>query len=176
MPSHVLSGKLLSWDQLPGLEDVIQKHAPYDILNSTIIEGKRYSVCLYQWVTGMQYNKSLLQRADFSAPPKTLAEWEQACIAISKLEPGKTYGTALPLAFTDYANWQVQFPALPAVGHYIYNFSTQQYQFADYAPYFESLRRIIQGGGMFPGIESLDDDQMRAQFSEGNLGFIVGGA
>jgi multiple sugar transport system substrate-binding protein len=38
------------------------------------------------------------------------------------------------------------------------------------------MRRISDGGGMFPGVDSLDDDQMRAYFSEGKLGFITGGS
>jgi len=36
------------------------------------------------------------------------------------------------------------------------------------------LARIREAGAIFPGMESLTDDQMRAQFAAGNIGFIPG--
>jgi hypothetical protein len=55
-----------------------------------------------------------------------------------------------------------------------WNFTEGKFQFADFTPYFELLGRIRDAGAMFPGMESLSDDQQRAQFAAGNIGFIGG--
>jgi hypothetical protein len=55
-----------------------------------------------------------------------------------------------------------------------WNYTEGRYQFADFAPYYEMLGRIRDAGAMFPGMESLSDDQQRAQFAAGNIGFIGG--
>jgi multiple sugar transport system substrate-binding protein len=173
---YYLEGKLLPWKEIPGIDDVLKAQEPYHVKNSSVFNGDVYSVVLYGNYTVLHYNKRLLQRAGYSAPPKTWAEMEEMAIKISKLEPGKIYGYAIPLAFYPfYREWMIERAAANSFGHMFYNFSQGKYQFSDYTPYFESLRRIIDAGAMFPGIESLTDDQMRAQFAEGTIGFILGG-
>lgn len=175
---HVIQGRLLKWTEVPGIETLLKNQEPFHIKNATVFGDTNdiYSVALYQWVDGLHYNKDLLRRAGYSVPPKTWAEWEEACVTISQLEPGKIYGYAIPLGYSDYHNWMVHYPAIPSVGHYWYDYSTQKYNFSDFGPYLDLIRRLIDKKAMWPGIESLDDDQMRAQFAEGNLGFIIGGA
>jgi multiple sugar transport system substrate-binding protein len=175
-PMMVMSGRLLPWTEIPGIEDIIKAQEPYHIINKTIFDGVVYSVMLDQSVMGLHYNKDLLRRAGYSAPPKTWKEWEDACIAISKLEPGRIFGYAIPLQFIGFQSWMLEAAVVGSTGHFFYDFANTKYNFSDAAPYFESLRRIIDGGGMFPGIEGLDDDTMRAQFSAGNIGFIQGGS
>jgi multiple sugar transport system substrate-binding protein len=175
---HVLQGKLLPWTEIPGLEDHLAKYQPYHVKNSTTFgdDNVVYSIPVVKNVTGMQYNKKLLERAGYTTPPRSWAEWEEACVKISQLEPGKIFGYAVPLAYTTFYDWQVQYAAIPSVGHYFYDPLTQKYAFGDFAAYLELLRRLVEKKAMWPGIESLDDDTMRAQFSAGNIGFILGGA
>jgi multiple sugar transport system substrate-binding protein len=175
-PQLIMAGRLLPWTEIPGIEDILKNQEPFHIRNSTIYNGVIYSVMQSQSVMGLHYNKELLSRAGFSAPPKTWKEFEDACIAISKLEPGRKFGYAIPLQFVGFPDWMLEAGIVGSTGHFFYDFTNAKYNFSDSAPYFESLRRIVEGGGMFPGIEGLDDDQMRAQFAEGNLGFIGGGS
>jgi multiple sugar transport system substrate-binding protein len=176
IPNFRLQGKLLPWKEIPGIDDVLKAQEPYHINQSSVYDGDVYSVVLYGWSTGFHYNKSLLQRIGLSGPPKTWAEFEDATIKISKLEPGKIYGYALPLAWSpDFRNWIIEYAAASSIGHPYYNATQAKYQIADYTPYFEMLSRMREGGAIFPGMEALTDDQMRAHFAEGNIGFIGGG-
>jgi multiple sugar transport system substrate-binding protein len=176
IPNFRLQGKLLPWKEIPGIEDVLKAQEPYHINQSSTFDGDAYSVVLYGWSTGFHYNKSLLQRAGYSAPPKTWAEFEDAVIKISKLDPGNVYGYALPLAWSPaFREWIIEYAAASSVGHPYYNATQGKYQFADYTPYFEMLSRMREAGAIFPGMEALTDDQMRAFFAEGKIGFIGGG-
>jgi ABC-type glycerol-3-phosphate transport system substrate-binding protein len=173
--NYVNAGRMLAWNEIPGIEDILKNQAPYHRNQSTLFNGVPYSVTLYGWFSGFHYNKSLIQRAGYSAPPKTWAEFEEAAIKISKLEPGKIYGYAMPLVWSpDFTTWMTEYAATNSVGHMYWNFTEGKYQFADFAPYFEMLARIRDGGAMFPGMENLSDDQQRAQFAAGNIGFIGG--
>jgi multiple sugar transport system substrate-binding protein len=175
IPNFRLQGKLLPWKEIPGIDDVLKAQEPYHINQSSVFDGDVYSVVRDGWTTGFHYNKSLLQRIGLSAPPKTWAEFEDAAIKISKLEPGKIYGYALPLAWSPaFREWIIEYASASSVGHPYYNATQGKYQFVDYTPYFEMLSRMREAGAIFPGMEALTDDQMRAYFAEGNIGFIGG--
>jgi multiple sugar transport system substrate-binding protein len=113
----------------------------------------------------------LLKRAGFDAPPKTWEEFEKACIAISRLDPGKLFGTYVPLRYPNYDTIYVTGAMAPSYGKFWFDFTSGRYCFSDMVEYFEMFQRIRDAGAMFPGIESLDDDTARAQFAEGNIGF-----
>ncbi|MDR0475476.1 MAG: extracellular solute-binding protein [Treponema sp.] len=174
--NYQTEGKLLPWKEIPGVDDILKAQEQYHINQDTVYNGDIYSVALYGWSTGFHYNKSLLQRAGYSAPPKTWAEFEDAAIKISKLEPGKIYGYAVPLVwYPDFRHWIIEIAAASSIGHTYYNPAQGKYMMADYAPYYEVISRIRDAGAVFPGMENLSDDQMRAQFAAGNIGFIHGG-
>jgi ABC-type glycerol-3-phosphate transport system substrate-binding protein len=174
MENYWEQGKLLSWDEIPGINDILKDQAPYHRNMTTIFGGKPYSVAIYGWSSGFHYNKALLQRAGFSAPPKTWAEFEQMAIAIGRLAPD-IYGYAMPLQWSpDFMYWIIEYAAASSIGHPYYNNTKDLYQTADFAPYYEMLARIREAGAMFPGMESLTDDQQRAQFAAGKIGFIGG--
>jgi multiple sugar transport system substrate-binding protein len=175
MPGYQKDGKLLAWTEIPGVEGILKAQEPYHINQASIFDNVPYSVVMYGWFSGFHYNKALLQRAGYSTPPRTWAEFEEAAIKISKLDPGKIYGYAMPLVWSpDFTTWMTEFSATNSIGHMYWNFTEGKFQFADFAPYFETLGRIRDGGAMFPGMESLSDDQQRAQFAAGNIGFIGG--
>jgi ABC-type glycerol-3-phosphate transport system substrate-binding protein len=131
-------------------------------------------VVLYGWSSGFHYNKVLLQRAGYSAPPKTWAEFEQMAIAVRKLG-ADIYGYAMPLVWSpDFMYWLVEYGTANSIGHPYYNNGKDLYQSVDYAPYYEMFARIREAGAIFPGMETLSDDQVRAQFAAGKIGFIGG--
>ena len=168
-------GKFLPWTEIPGIQDILEKQAPYHRNMTSIFGGVPYSVVVNGNVPGFHYNKALLARAGYSAPPRTWAELEEQAIAISRLEPGRIFGYGIPLMWSpDFTHWVTEYMATPSVGHMYYNFTTGRYNYAAFTEYFEMLARIREGGAMFPGMESLTDDQLRAQFAAGNVGFIIG--
>ncbi|MDR2730607.1 MAG: ABC transporter substrate-binding protein [Treponema sp.] len=174
MDNYWQQGKLLAWDEIPGINDILRDQEPYHRNMTTMFGGKPYSVAIYGWSSGFHYNKALLQRAGFSAPPKTWAEFEQQAIAISRLAPD-IYGYAMPLVWSpDFMYWLIEYAAANSIGHPYYDHTTDSYKIVDYAPYYEMLARIREAGAMFPGMESLSDDQQRAQFANGKIGFIGG--
>ncbi|MDR2745937.1 MAG: extracellular solute-binding protein, partial [Treponema sp.] len=133
IPNFRLQGKLLPWKEIPGIDDVLKAQESYHINQSSVYDGDVYSVVLYGWSTGFHYNKGLLQRIGFSGPPKTWAEFEDAVIKISKLEPGKIYGYALPLAWSPaFREWIIEYAAASSIGHPYYNATQGKYQFVDY--------------------------------------------
>jgi multiple sugar transport system substrate-binding protein len=123
--------------------------------------------------SSMAYNKELLAKAGFSAPPKTWAEFEQVVIAESKVNPGKSYGMAIPLKYPNFHENFIDRVFAPSYGKYWWDFSAGKFVFAEFTEFFDMVNRITKGGGMYPGIESLDDDTFRAQFAEGNIGFMM---
>jgi hypothetical protein len=81
----------------------------------------------------------------------------------------------MPLVWSpDFAHWPIEYAVANSIGHLYYNAAQDRYQFADYAPYYEMLARIREAGAMFPGMENLSDDQQRAYFADGRIGFISG--
>jgi ABC-type glycerol-3-phosphate transport system substrate-binding protein len=174
MDNYWEQGKLLNWEEIPGIQDILKEQEPYHRNMTTTFGGKPYSVAIYGWTSGFHYNKALLQRAGFSAPPKTWEEFERMAIAISRLAPD-IYGYAMPLVWSpDFMYWLVEYSAANSIGHPYYNHTTDRYQSVDYAPYYEMIARIREANAMFPGMESLSDDQQRAQFAAGKIGFIGG--
>jgi ABC-type glycerol-3-phosphate transport system substrate-binding protein len=172
---YVTAGRLLPWTEIPGIEDILAAHAPLHRNQTSLFNGVPYSIIWSGWYSGFHYNKALVQRAGFAAPPRTWAEFEQQAIAISRLEPGRIYGYAMPLVWTpDFTTWMTEYFAASSIGHMYWNFTEGKFMFADFTPYFEMLGRIRDAGAMFPGMESLSDDQQRAYFADGRIGFIGG--
>ncbi|MDR0997598.1 MAG: extracellular solute-binding protein [Treponema sp.] len=174
LPQYVQAENIIPLTDLPGWfqTKVVDRYKPYNIKGTTIFDGVPYTI---PWaISGycsIAYNVPLLKRAGFDAPPKTWEEFEKACIAISKLDPGKLFGTYVPLRYPNYDTIYVTGAMAPSYGKFWFDFSTGRYCFSDMAEYFEMFQRIRDAGAMFPGIESLDDDTARAQFAEGNIGF-----
>lgn len=174
MEDHQAAGRLLAWTEIPGIDHILANQAPYHRNMSSMFGGVPYSVVLYGWFSGLHYNKALLQQAGFSAPPATWAEFEQQAIAIARLAPD-VYGYAMPLLWNpDYCFWMTEYFYTASVGHMYWNFTEGRFMFEAFTPYFETLARIRNAGAMFPGMESLSDDQQRAHFSNGKIGFIGG--
>jgi multiple sugar transport system substrate-binding protein len=169
-------GKVVPLTELPNFEDILASYTPYQKEGFTMFEGKPYVLPIYKNVYAFAYNKDLLARVGYTKPPASWDEFADAAIKISQLNPGKIFGTGYPCKFFYYHENHLMSNAIPSTGHFQWDFTTGKYKFTDLVPFFETLNTIRKGGGMFPGIETLDDDTLRAQFSEGNVGMIIGGS
>jgi multiple sugar transport system substrate-binding protein len=174
LPQYVQGANIIPLTDLPAWfqTQVVDRYKPYNIVGKTTFDGIPYTI---PWAIAgycsIAYNVPLLKRAGFNEPPKTWAEFERACIAIAKLEPGKIFGTYVPLRYANYPSYYTNPGMAPSYGKFWFDFTTGRYCFSDFVEYFEMFQRIRTAGAMFPGIESLDDDTARAQFAEGNIGF-----
>jgi multiple sugar transport system substrate-binding protein len=176
LPQLVQEQAILPLTELPQWfkDSTLKDYEPYHIDNQSRFGGVPYTI---NWaVTGysaMAYNVPLLKEAGYDAPPTTWAEFEEMCVAVSKVRPGQTFGTYLPLKYANYTGTYVGGVMAPSYGKFWFDFTTGKYCFADFVEYFEMYQRLQRGGAMFPGIENLDDDTARAQFAEGNIAFIL---
>jgi maltose-binding protein MalE len=154
-------------------QSTLKDYEPFHISGQSTFNGVPYTI---NWAvsgySSMAYNVPLLRQAGFTEPPKTWAEFEQMCIAVAKVNPGKTFGTYMPLKYANYPVY-IAGTLAPTYGKFFFDFSSGRFVFSDFVEYFEMYQRISGAGAMFPGIESLDDDTARAQFAEGNIGFIL---
>jgi ABC-type glycerol-3-phosphate transport system substrate-binding protein len=174
LPQLVQMEAIIPLTELPDWfkQSTLKEYEPYHIKNQSLFSGVPYTI---NWaISGygsIAYNVPLLRQAGFTEPPKTWAEFEQMCIAVSKLNPGKVFGTYVPLKYSNYAAFYVGGALAPSYGKFWFDFTTGKYCFSDFVEYFEMFQRISSAGAMFPGMESLDDDTARAQFAEGNIAF-----
>jgi multiple sugar transport system substrate-binding protein len=164
--------RLLPLTELPGLEEFLAEKTPYQEENETYIDGKIFSVMHHRQFYGLAYNKRLLSRSGFEKPPSSWAEFEKACAAISALGPFRAFGFAIPLSYIDYPRDCVEFFAFPAIGRFIYDGKNDQYDIMRFLPFFQMILRIKEAGALYPGMESLTESAMYAQFAEGRIGFI----
>jgi len=176
LPRLVQDSSIIPLTELPEWfkQSSLKDYEPYHISGQSIFNGVPYTI---NWAMSgyntLAYNVPLLRQAGYTEPPKTWAEFEEMCIAVSKVSPGRTFGTYMPLRYANYALFYVGGTLAPSYGKFWYNFSTGRYVFSEFAEYFEMYQRIRSAGAMFPGMESLDDDTARAQFAEGNVGFVL---
>jgi len=176
LPQLVQEKAILPLTEMPAWfqDSVLKDYTPYHISGQSIFNDVPYTI---NWAStsygALAYNVPLLRRAGFTAPPKTWADFEQMCIAISRVSPGRTFGTYMPLQYANYGQYYVGGMLTPSYGKFMFDFTAGKYCFSDFAEYFEMYQRIRTAGAMFPGIESLDDDTARAQFAEGYIGFIM---
>jgi multiple sugar transport system substrate-binding protein len=176
LPQLVQMESIIPLTDLPDWfkQSTLKAYEPFHISGQSTFGGVPYTI---NWAISsygtLAYNVPLLRQAGFNEPPKTWAEFEQMCIAVSKVNPGKTFGTYMPLKYSNYAVFYVGGTLAPSYGKFWFDFTTGKYCFSDFVEYFEMYQRIRNAGAMFPGIESLDDDTARAQFAEGNIGFIL---
>jgi multiple sugar transport system substrate-binding protein len=174
LPQHVAQGIVLPYEELPSYSAKINRYKPYQYSGITVFDGKTYALDVMGTAySSMAYNKDLLKAAGFSEPPKTWEEFERVIIAESKVEPGKKFGMAIPLGYVNYHENFIERVFVPSYGKHYWDFTTGKFCFAEFAEFFNMINRITAAGGMFPGIENLNDDSFRAQFAEGNIGFIL---
>ena len=172
--NYVDKGYLLPIDDMPGMEEFLQKYSE-TTLNRFTINGRIYSVPTQVTAVGLIYNKDLFKKAGIvdengeAKPPATWAELVEAAKKITDIQ-NKIYGIALPMKWGGYWAWDFQKPVYSATGQYVYNHTDDKFDYSFFREPLEYLLQIKEDKSFYPGPEGLDNDPARAQFAEGFVG------
>ncbi|MDR2900097.1 MAG: extracellular solute-binding protein [Treponema sp.] len=174
-PQFVQEGRLIPQTELPAWyqTEIVDRYRPFMIEGNHMFNGEVYNLpaggSAYCTIA---YNVELLASIGLTEAPKTWAEFEKASIEIAKKNPRK-FGAYIPLKYSNFHLYYTEPVLISSYGHTWFDFTNNRYCFTDFVDYFEMYQRMYQAGALFPGIESLDDDTARAQFSEGNIAFVM---
>ncbi len=174
-PGAIEKGQLVPLDTLPGMEDMLEKYAPYIKEQSHAYDGVVYGVPFNTNTIKLVYNKDLFVAAGIvdengeAMPPKTWAEVAEYAKLLTD-PASKTYGIALPMKWSAYFDWELIQPFAASTGALHFDYETGEFDFENIRPALEFLTQIRDDNSYFPGPESLDNDPARAQFSEGRIG------
>lgn len=123
------------------------------------------------------YNKDLFKAAglDPEKPPATWQEMRDYAKKITAIGGGKKYGLGLPVKQSVFWNYYVILPAArsgESYGRGGWNAVKGKYDFGIFSKYIQWWVDVNKDGSIFPGIGTYDNDMIRAQFSEGNVGML----
>jgi multiple sugar transport system substrate-binding protein len=101
----VTAGYLQDIEGMPGVDETYKLFYDFNAAAMTY-EGKRYGMPYYADVMTFVYNEEMLQKAGFSAPPKTLPELEEQALKIKSAGISQ-YPLSLSLGLTNdfWTNW-----------------------------------------------------------------------
>lgn len=177
---YIKSGYLLALEDLPGGAEYVATFGDSLIENAQTYQGKTYQVPIAVVTLGLAYNKDLFRKAGIvdengePTPPKTFAEVREYAKRISALD-ARTFGIVLPMKWNNWFWTDVLSCSMQELGHRGFDSHTNSYDYSKIKPVLEMYMGIKEDGSYFPGAESLDNDQARAQFAEGRIGMKFAG-
>jgi multiple sugar transport system substrate-binding protein len=166
-------------DLMPLITPDIRKRFDSSALTAPPISKNGELDRVFENVTNLKlvYNKDLFKASglDPEKPPTTWQEMQQYAKQITASGGGKKFGLGLPIKQTVFWRYYVIYPA--AVSGDIYgregwNAVTGKYDFSPFAKYVKWWIDVNKEGSVFPGVGNYDNDMIRAQFSEGNIGML----
>ena len=164
-------GWVVPIESMPGGPAYLKRYRGYLQPGYNTFEGKTYSVPIAISTLGVAYNKDLLKKNGYSKPPETWQELREMARTITKNGGGKEFGFIEGLKSTGYINVNGLWHYASSVGHSEFNQQTGRFDFRSFKPLLQLWAEMRADGSWFPGVESMDNDQARAQFAEGNIGF-----
>lgn len=165
------SGWSIPIEDVPGGQEFLKKYEGLLQPGYNIINGKTYTVPVAVSTLGVAYNKDLLKKNGYDNPPKTWSELREMAKTITQNGGGKEFGFIEGLKSTGYATVNGLWHYVASVGHTEFNHQTGRYDFSAFKPMLQLWVDMMNDGSWFPGVEGLNNDQARAQFAEGNIGF-----
>jgi multiple sugar transport system substrate-binding protein len=129
----------------------------------------------------MVYNKDLFKEAvlDPGKPPKTWEEMREYAKQITAQGEGKKYGLGLPIKTPAAWIWYGITPSARSgdmMGDQAWNAKEGKYEFEKFGKYIQFWIDVNKDGSLFPGVGTYDNDMIRAQFAEGNVGMLTAAA
>ncbi len=164
-------GWVIPIETMPGGKSFLRKYHGYLQPGYNLFNGKTYSVPIAVSTLGVAYNKDLLKKNGFTKPPATWNELREMAKVITKNGEGKEFGIIEGLKSTGTVSANGLWHYASSVGHSQFNQKTGRFDYKSLKPVLQLWADLKADGSWFPGIESLSNDQARAQFAEGNIGF-----
>lgn len=171
IPQFVNASWIVPLEDIEGGADYLKKYDGYLQPGYNIYKGKTYTVPIGVSTLGVAYNKDLLKKNGFDKAPETWAELREMAKTITKNGNGKEYGFIEGLKSTGYVSTNGLWHYVASIGHGEFDAGTGKFNFADFKPFLQTMVDMRNDGSWFPGVEGLNNDQARAQFAEGNIGF-----
>ncbi len=167
----IKAGWVLPIEEMPGGRSFLKKYHTFLQPGYNVFKDKTYSVPVGVSTLGVAYNKALLKKNGFAKPPETWKELREMAKVITKNGGGKEFGFIEGLKSTGYVSANGLWHFASSVGHSEFNQKTGRFDFRSLKPLLQLWADMRADGSWFPGVESLNNDQARAQFAEGNIGF-----
>lgn len=176
------AGYIAALEDMPGGEEYVNSYDKSNFVEGThTYNGKTYKVPFYITTFGLVYNKDMFQKYGLvdengeAKPPKTLTEMREYAKILTHPQ-NQEYGIILPFKNQWFFGSDVDYPVMRNQGYMSYNPITGKYDFSGYKDIFNMYLGIKEDKSYFPGAEGIDDDQARAQFSNGNIGMKFAGS
>ena len=174
-------GYAIPLEELKNGKDIL-KNMGVDIPETEInkYDGKVYTVPVKTITGGLVYNKDLFKKSGIvddsgnAKPPQTWDEFVEDCKIITQKNKGK-YGVAFPMKdgfVWGYAmgwGYSASYDSNKTI-----DFENGEYHSEYGIKYLNYMLKVKKDNSCFPGSESLDNDTLRLQFSEGNIGMFFG--
>ncbi|MBD9009815.1 MAG: extracellular solute-binding protein [Clostridiales bacterium] len=175
-------GYIVSVDELDGGKEYLES-IDFDIPETETFKqnGKTYIIPTSTVTGGLIYNKDLFKKAGIvdekgeALPPSTWDELIKDAKKIHEADSNK-YGVGFPMK--DGIHWWCGMGWAMTASYerdYTIDLDKQEYTLTDSRPeMYKIMKQIKSDNSCFPGSESLDNDTLRLQFSEGNIGMFFG--
>ncbi|OPA73448.1 hypothetical protein BVG16_28710 [Paenibacillus selenitireducens] len=123
------------------------------------------------------YNKDLFEASglDPEKPPATWQEMRDYAKTITEKGDGKKYGLGLPIKQTVFWQYYALIPSARSGDYWGgggWDAKAGKFDYTRYSKYIQWWHDVNKEGSVFPGVGSYDNDMIRAQFSEGNVGML----
>lgn len=164
---------LVPIEDLPGSEELLSKYSDLVANQSQVFDGKTYTLPYNLTTYGFIINKDLFAECGLTEDdyPTTWEEVREVAKIITEKTEGRAYGLGLSSTLWTISSFYTM-PNGKNVGHYGYDWETQQFDYSAYNPMIEAIDQMVADGTVFPGFENLDGDGVRAQFAAGNIAMI----
>jgi multiple sugar transport system substrate-binding protein len=146
-----------------------------DLVNT--VDGKIYTLTERGVTYRLLYNQDIFDALGISGPPKSLEELYDYAKRIT--DWGKKdgiYGFGIHLQTPFSVGERIIDQIAYRNGISPYNFKTGVYNHGALKPVLDVFRRMYAEGIMFPGVEGLSIDPLRAQFADGKVAMYFNGS
>ena len=174
-------GKIIPINALPGGNEFLRRKAPESIvpLSEDGKERNVYSFLVRKNTGRLIYNKDLFRKAGIvdkdgePTPPETWEEFITYAKRIRDYDSSK-FGVAFPFGEPQLMNYSLLCAVQESLDYeYELDYETQTARDINVETVVDIMRRIKKDGSCFPGAHTLNNDTLRHQFAQGNIGMFL---
>jgi len=180
MQKYEDQGLLMDLNTVSQLKDLVAEYKPYDSEGRTSHNGKVYALALEILPIKLAYNKDLFKAAgivDDKGEAKAPTTWDEVIADAKKITDagnGTSYGFGYSFGGWNWGVHRLLFaPWIASTGTGWFNNTTLKYDFEAFRPALNYMMSLAKDKSYFPGIETIDIDPIRAQFSDGKVGMEI---